>query len=119
MGQQNKFMILMLISTNPLFVEVILDLVARCEISEVIFTTPGDSLELIHRSKPNVVILDNSIEASLIEKLLGTVRSMENMRMILVNSGDNNYVIVNSQRSTIGKIEDLIQVIQEGRRATG
>jgi len=105
-------MILLLVSSNSLFEEVILDLVARCDISEVISAAPGESFEIIHRSKPNVVILDNTIDASLIEKILGTARSMKDMRIVLVDPGDNDYVIVNSHRSTIRTIDDLIQAIQ-------
>jgi DNA-binding NarL/FixJ family response regulator len=109
---QAKLMILLLISSNPLFEEVILDLIARCEISEVISASPVDAFTCMQQSKPDVIILDNDVEENLIDKILATARSMENMRIVLVNPGDNDFVIVESRRSTIKKIEDLIQAIQ-------
>jgi DNA-binding NarL/FixJ family response regulator len=105
-------MILLLISSNPLFEEVILDLIARCEICEVISTSPVDAYACMQQSKPDVIILDNNVESNLIEKILATARSMENMRVVLLNPGDNDFVIVDSRRSTIRKIDDLIQAIQ-------
>ena len=108
-------MILLLISSNPLFKEVILNSIASCEISEVLSATPEDANKSIYRSKPDVVILDNNVEESLIEKILGTARSLENLRIVLVNPQDNDFVIVNSHRSTIGKVEDLIQAIQNDK----
>ena len=112
-------MILLLVSSNPLFKEVIVDSIARFEINEVISAAPGDAYQSIKKLKPDVVILDNNLEAGIIEKILGTARSMENMRIVLVSPRDNDFVIVDSRRSTIGKIEDLIQAIQQDRTPIG
>ena len=105
-------MILLLVSSNPLFKEVIVDSITRFEINELISAAPGDAYQSIQQSKPDVVILDNNVESGIIDKILGTARSMENMRIVLVSPRDNDFVIVDSYRSTIGKVEDLIEAIQ-------
>jgi hypothetical protein len=84
----------------------------------VISAAPEEAHQSIHQSKPDVVILDNNLEVSLIEKILGTARSMENLRIVLVNPKDNDFVIVDSRKSTMGKVEDLIQAIQEDKYTT-
>ena len=110
---------LLLVSSNPLFEEVILASIASCELTGIMSVAPGDVCKSMRHSKPNVVILDNTLEASVVEQILATARSMEIMRIILLNPNDNDFVVVDSHKSTMGKIEDLIQAIQLDKYKAG
>jgi hypothetical protein len=103
---------LLLISPNPLLEELILDLIADCEGFDVVLSEPCNAHETISKSKPEVIILDQSIDEKTLDKIFNYARALNNTRTVLVDPGSNDFVIVDSRRSKLRNVEDLIQAIQ-------
>jgi chemotaxis response regulator CheB len=79
-------MSILIVSTNPLFKEVIIATVAQFNIEFIELRNPEESLTKVCELKPDVIIIDETVIAILISKdLLAEARGLEKTRIIVLN----------------------------------
>jgi chemotaxis response regulator CheB len=103
-------MSILIVSTNPLFKEVIIATVAQFQI-ELIELSPGEALTRICELRPDVIIIDETITPPYFEELLAEARSLHKTRTIVLNPTQNEILLLDSRRATLRKADDLIEAI--------
>jgi chemotaxis response regulator CheB len=101
---------ILIVSTNPLFKEVIIATVAQFNI-ELIELSPEETLTKICDLKPDVIIIDETIKPPYFEDLLAEARGLEKTRLIVLNPAQNEIVLLDSHRATVRRVDDLIEAI--------
>jgi len=101
---------ILIVSSNPLFEEVILEAVANFS-SEITRLDPDQAINRVGELKPDVIIIDETIIKSRFEILLTATRSSQKTRTIVVNPKQNEVLLVDSRRTELRKAEELSQVI--------
>jgi chemotaxis response regulator CheB len=103
-------MSILVVSTNPLFKEVIIETVAQFQ-TELIALSPGEALTKINELRPDVIIIDETVRPPSFDNLLAKARSLEKTRIIVLNPAQNEIVLMDSRRATLKKVNDLIEAI--------
>ena len=114
-------MSIVLVSSNPLFAEVLSHTLQEAGAS-LIQVTPEEAAGCIAAEQPAIVLVDESrMEAPVLGELLAVGRRQPETVTILVNLQDNDITIVSARRATIGKGEDMQAVIRsvEAERGKG
>lgn len=106
-------MAIALISSNPLFAEILNLTVLGVAGASVVQLTPESAPEWMREQRPTVIIIDESrLAARELGELLELIRELPDSRTILLNLLNNETTIVSAQRTTIGAMEDLVTVIR-------
>ncbi len=103
-------MSILIVSTNPLFKEVIIETVVRCR-TEFIELNPEEAQTRICELKPDVIIIDELIAPPYFENLMAEVRSLQKTRTIVLNPVKNEIILMDSRRATLRKADDLMEAI--------
>jgi chemotaxis response regulator CheB len=103
-------MSILIVSTNPLFKEVIVATVDTFK-TELIELSPAEALTRICELRPDVIIIDETITPSYFEALLAKARGLQKTRTIVLNPTQNEIILLDSRRATLRKVDDLIEVI--------
>ena len=103
-------MLILIVSANPLFKEVIHEVVARVH-TETIELTYEEAPGRISELKPDVIIIDETINSPYFESLLAEARSLEKTRTIVLNPERNEFILLDSCRATLNKVDDLTEAI--------
>jgi len=104
-------MIIVLISSNPLFREIIYQATSDCSESKPIEVDPALAPSVICKHKPEVIIIDETIDPLHLEQALAAARELPRTRTILLNPKQNDIVLFDSRRATIRKVDDLMEAI--------
>lgn len=103
-------MSILIVSTNPLFKEIIVATVAQFHL-EVIELCPEEALSKVCELRPEVIIIDETTVPSYFEDLLAEARSLQKNRIIVLNLTQNEIILLDSRRATLKKVDDLIEAI--------
>jgi DNA-binding NarL/FixJ family response regulator len=103
-------MSILIVSTNPLFKEVIVATVAQFQI-ELIELSPEEALTRLCTLRPDVIIIDETITPPYFEELLAEARNLHKTRTIVLNPTQNEILLLDSRRATLRKADDLIEAI--------
>ncbi len=103
-------MLILVISANPLFKEIIYENIPReeCEIMEL---NLEEALTRICEFRPDVVIIDETITPPYFERILSESRSLEKARVIVLNPVQNEIVLLDSRRTILREMGDLKKAI--------
>jgi chemotaxis response regulator CheB len=101
---------ILIVSTNPLFKEVIIATIAQFHI-EAIALSPEEALTKVCELKPNVIIIDETTIPSYFEDLLAEARHLQKTHIIVLNPTQNEIVLLDSRRATLRRAGDLIEAI--------
>lgn len=101
---------ILIVSANPLFREVILHAIAQMEISRMVLS-PEAALERIDEVKPDVIILDETIAAPSFEYLLSRARALRKTRVIVLNPLQNEVTLLDLRRTCFSEAGDLVKAI--------
>jgi chemotaxis response regulator CheB len=110
MIQMRSPMSILVVSTNPLFTEVIIASVVQFQ-TELIELSPGEALTRICELKPDVIIIDETITPPCLEDLLAEARGLQKTRTIVLNPLQNEIVLLDTRRVTLSRADDLIEAI--------
>jgi hypothetical protein len=108
-------MSILIVSTNPLFKEVIVATVDQLQ-TELIELSPEEALTRICELRPDVIIIDETITPSCFEDLLAEARGLQKTRTIVLNPTQNEIILLDSHRATMRKVDDLIEAIASYER---
>lgn len=103
-------MSILIVCTNPLFKEVINEIIAHVQ-SETIELSCEEALTRICELRPDVIIIDETIAPPYFEGLLAEARSLQKTRTIVLNPIQNEITLLDSRRSTLRKVDDLMEAI--------
>lgn len=103
-------MSILIVSTNPLFKEVIIATVAQFHV-EFIELSPEEALAKVCELRPNVIIIDETTMPSHFEDLLAKARSLQKTHIIVLNPTQNEIILLDSRRATLRKAGDLMEAI--------
>lgn len=101
---------ILVISANPLFKEILCETVANKEVS-YLELDPDEALTKISEYKPAVIILDESIQPHIFDAILSKVRGLLKTRTIVLNPNQNEIVLLDSSRAILRKVDDLMDAI--------
>ena len=105
---------ILIVSTNPLFKEIIISTVGQFHV-EVIELSPEEALLKVCELSPDVIILDETSMSSHFDDLLAKVRSLQKTRIIMLNPTQNEIILLDSRRATLKKADDLIEAISSSQ----
>jgi TorA maturation chaperone TorD len=104
-----------IVSPSPLFREVLVEsLSARTGFETCCIEACGAGKAIVDQ-QPNVIVLDEAIEAGQLGQLLAAARSLPSTLIILVNQRCNDFVVLDSHRAIFRKADDLINTIEKAQ----
>ena len=103
-------MSILIVSTNPLFKEVIIESAPQYR-EEFVALVPEEALNRICELNPDVIIIDETIAPSSFEDLLAEARGLQKNRIIVLNPVKNEIILLDSHRETLKNAEDLTEAI--------
>lgn len=101
---------ILIVSANPLFKEVINEIVAHVQ-PETVEINCEEALTRICELKPDVMIIDKTISPPYFEGILAEARKLERTRTIVLNPVQNEILILDSRRATLKKVDELMEAI--------
>lgn len=105
----------LIVSPSPLFTEVLVEsLSSRSDFEPWCIEACG-ARQAILDHQPNVIVLDEAIEAGQLGQLLVAARSLPSTLIILVNQRCNDFVVLDSHRAIFRKADDLINTIEKAQ----
>jgi chemotaxis response regulator CheB len=102
--------LILIVSANPLFREVILHAIAQMEANRMVLS-PEAALERIDELKPEVIILDETIAEPGFEYLLSRARALQKTRVIVLNPLQNEVMLLDLRRTCFNEAGDLVKAI--------
>jgi len=103
-------MLILIVSANPLFKEVINEVLTDLQ-SEVMELNVEEALNRICEIRPDVMIVDQTIEQPFFEGVLAEARNLQKTRIVVLDPIQNEFIQLDSRRSTMSKVEDLMEAI--------
>lgn len=103
-------MLILIVSANPLFKEVINEAITQVQF-EIMELNYGEARNRICEIRPDVMIIDDTIAAPYFESLLAEARNLKKTRIIVLNPQQNEIVLLDSRRTTLRKVDDLMEAI--------
>jgi DNA-binding NarL/FixJ family response regulator len=100
-----------ILSDNPLFGEIVRQTASKCHPAEFVECTSKDEISLIHELHPEMIILDQALPVDRIDLILSQAYHLKKCRVLLVGLKDNEFVVVDSVKSTVTKVEDLLKAM--------
>lgn len=101
---------LLIISSNPLFKEVIGEATGQLNIQRKELL-PEEALARICAYQPKIILLDETIEPALFEAILGEARKLPQTRTIVLNPQRNEFILLDSRKAILRKVDDLMEVM--------
>lgn len=102
---------ILVISSNPLFRDILTEMLAGYEAICPRAVTVEEAPEAVAASSASVCILDQSMDKDILEKILSASRGFARSRTIMLTLEENGLVILNSRRSALKESGDLIRAI--------
>jgi putative dimethyl sulfoxide reductase chaperone len=104
---------ILLVSSNPLFAEILSHTLRDATGSEASQIAPQFAPEYIRLQRPQLIVLDeNSFSDCELSELLAVARMLPDSHTLLLNRQNNDITIISAHRATIRKVEDMAKVIQ-------
>jgi chemotaxis response regulator CheB len=103
-------MSILIVSANSLFKEVINEIITRVQ-SETLELNYEEALTRTRELRPDVIIIDETIPPPYFEDLLAEARNLEKTRIIVLNPIKNEIILLDSRRSTLRDVDDLMEAI--------
>jgi hypothetical protein len=103
-------MLILIVSANPLFKEVINGIITHVQ-SEIVELNGEEAPARICELRPDVIIIDETIAPPSFEALLGEARKLEKTCTIVLNPIQNEIILLNSRRTTLKNVDDLMEAI--------
>jgi CheY-like chemotaxis protein len=102
---------LVVVSSNPLFAEVLNAALQGHNHYEVSVAPPDEFTQVIAKVEPDVIIVDEGLGQCVYEPLLTAARERTSSHIILLNPMNNRLCVLDSRRSIIQEVDDLCQAI--------
>jgi hypothetical protein len=110
-------MAIWVISANPLFGETISQALADRVDSELRLASPEEALRCIHAEPGEVLLVDDAVPPGTLKRILKRAQGLSPTRLILLNSTDNDYIVLDSYQVQSGQVDDLVRSIQTSESA--
>ncbi len=101
----------LIISTNPLFIEVIREALSARKDLEVLDVDPTAANDRIHLMRPEIILLDERLSQYDMDGILCAARTLPASRVLLLSANANEMVVLDSFHMTLHSAEDLMQTI--------
>jgi TorA maturation chaperone TorD len=98
--------VILIVSANPLLKEILCEATTQIQL-EYIELDPGEALSGISVYQPEIIIVDETIERSLLEGILAKARGLQKTRTIVLHPQKNDIILLDSRRATLRKVNDL------------
>lgn len=103
-------MLVLIVSDNPLFKEVISEIITnvRARIMELNFKETTNRLCEI---RPDVIVIDETVTPPYFDNLLTEARNLPKTRVVVLNPQQNEITLLDSHRVILNSLDDLIDTI--------
>lgn len=102
---------LLVISSNPLFTEVLNASLEKHDNYAVSVADPREFTLALAEVEPDVIIVDEGLGQAVYEPILTSVHEKASSHILLLNPKDNRLCVLDSRRSVIQEVDDLCQAI--------
>ncbi len=103
-------MLILIVSGNPLFKEVINEIIAHLQ-ADTMELHFEEALTRICEIRPDVIVIDQTIAPPYFEGLLAEARNLQKTRTIVLNPLQNEIILLDSRRAMLSKADDLMKAI--------
>jgi DNA-binding NarL/FixJ family response regulator len=113
-------MLILMISDNPLFTEAIQASLPHAPEIELAAQRPAGALESIRKRHPKVILVDQDTPIGLLEGILKEAGDQTPIRLVMLNSTDNEVTLLDVHHARIVQPEDFTRIIwNEAARRPG
>jgi TorA maturation chaperone TorD len=102
----------LLIRSDTLFTDAIEQLLSGFPELDMAILDVQQGYETIPELQPEIIIVDESLPSQALDRVLALARGLRECRVIMLNPGRNDFVLVNSQRATVKEVGDLMNAIR-------
>lgn len=106
--------VVLLIESGQFIGGVIHSLFRDCDRLNVIEAAPANTRELIrmvNQTRPNIVVLDDTIREDYLAPLLRYMRNSDSIRVIVVNTNNNKLDVYEKQQIAVSQRSDFLAVL--------
>jgi DNA-binding NarL/FixJ family response regulator len=105
-------MITLIVSANPLFSEAISAALSDRLDCELVFASPGEAMARIQDLQPDALLIDDAISPAVLGEIFKLARHLVNVRLILLNSTDNDLTVLDPLPASLEDVKDLLASLQ-------
>jgi TorA maturation chaperone TorD len=102
----------LLVRSEALFTDAIERLLSDFSALDITILDFQHSCESIPKLQPEVIIVDGCLPVEGVDQILALARDLRECRVIMLNPAQNDFILVNSHKTTIRKVEDLMNAIR-------
>jgi hypothetical protein len=102
-----------IVSHNPLFSEVLAEMLCPVLALEITCIDPDLAKDTILSKSPAVIIVDQAISTDLQAQILDAARSLKKSKVVLLTARENDYVLIQSENLTLTGVDDLIRNLKD------
>ena len=84
---------------------------AELSVTEVFPSSAEELMDAVDKHRPDVVVLDDTLEPEYLSQLLGTNHDCSNMAVVLVYTNSNRVSLYRKQQINVKHTEDLFSVL--------
>ncbi len=106
-------MAVLLVSTNPLFREVLAETLGQAHV-ELVRADPGHLVASVKRVRPSVILLGGPAEPTLLSALLQCASWLSCCRVIVVDPSCNDLLVVDVRAGCMSHSADLLKAVEDG-----
>lgn len=103
----------LLASRNALFAEVVARVLCDNRELEITVTEPSQAAAWIAANRPEVIIVDRGVDSACLEQMILATGTLTRSRLIVLETGDNNFQVIDSHTGTLTAKQDLLEIIRE------
>ncbi|MCJ7568236.1 MAG: hypothetical protein MUO58_11920 [Anaerolineales bacterium] len=104
---------LLLVSSNPLFVEVVSEPFEDCPEMELHAVRPEEAIDVAKQIQPSTILIDDRISDEAVNSLIMLEQGPALVRILLISVESNDIVVLSKNKETIARAEDLIRLIAQ------
>jgi hypothetical protein len=108
-------MITLIVSANPLFSEAISAALTDRLDCKLVFASPGEAMARIQGLQPDALLIDDAISPAILGEIFKLARYLVNVRLILLNSIDNDLTVLDPLPASLENVKDLLAALQANR----
>jgi TorA maturation chaperone TorD len=102
----------LLVRSEALFTDAIERLLSDFSELEITILDFQQGCETIPKLQPEVILVDGCLPTADVDQVLSLARDLRECRVIMLNPARNDFILVNSHKTTIRKVEDLMNAIR-------
>ncbi len=103
---------ILIASANSLFVEMVSEILCAVPDVEILYAQPEAAQASILANQPEVILVSEGFPKELLARLKETAQGLAKCRVIVMSLIENNYLVIQSEKATLKKIDELLLAVE-------